>query len=158
METIVHGVTATNQVVPLLVDASGSPIVLGNAYGWYNSAWRKSPPAFGPSNYLLHFVDNTNLAAGTNNLDFATVPANQVWVYTNIYMQYNGTPPTNISAQIATWLLYRQNAPATTVGYDRQGYWPVFPGYWLRMVVAGATAGDDAFFRGTGFIMDLTAT
>ncbi len=92
METIDHGSTSGGVIKPLLVDANGAVIVssivnelpagtqeIGKVqarnYGWISANWQKDPLRIGYSGQVVQNASNTNLPAGTSNLNLAAVPA-----------------------------------------------------------------------------------
>lgn len=127
--------------------------------GWINAAWQKQPLIFGYSGDILRLASNTNLAAGTNQVNDSAVPAGEIWVVTSLSMAYVGTVPTSIRLSIVAatvaYRLFQQNAPVSDMAYDRQGYWIMQEGDNLRCTVLGATAGDDLFFWVNGFRLDI---
>jgi len=128
--------------------------------GWDGSQWRKLTLLFGYTGIYVSSVTNTNLAAGTNTLSDTAVPAGEIHVITNILIRYVGTAPTQISARITsggtTVDLYVLRPPVTAISYDRQGWWVLGPDDVLKLVVLGATAGDDATIDIAGFRMKIT--
>lgn len=129
------------------------------SHGFVNSAWHKDPLRFGYSGNILEHVGSTTLAAGTNNFDTTAVPANKVHVITQMSMIYTGTAPTRIAASHSglgtTRLFFAQLAPVSTGVYDRQGYWVLTPGDFVRFQVTGATLNDDFFGFISGFVVDI---
>jgi hypothetical protein len=145
----VGGRDAAANGYPLRTDNTGELSILGHLL---NRLF-----AFGDT--VFQNVQNTSLAAGTNNLDANAVPANKVNVYTNLGISYTGTT-TNVILAVYVWdganlaLLFAIKAPTSQIEYDRQGWWPVKAGSKIRATVYGATLNDDAYLDVFGFQMD----
>jgi hypothetical protein len=150
------------------VDASGNLVaviladqnVQARGYGWINAAWQKQPMPIGFSAVLSKDTYNPNLVAGQNFLVLPTVPAGEVWVYTNIIFYYIGTVATvQLVAQnvdgVNNPYLFGVGPPVSAQIYDRQGQWFLGPGSYIRLIVNNATAGDDAEIGATGFAFDI---
>lgn len=176
METIVHGKTVGSQVIPLLLDTDGSIIVStivtalpagtneigmiqAREYGWQNAAWRKNPLSFGWSGQVLQAKVITAVA-GTNTNDSDTVPANTIWIITNLLMRYTGTITNvamfcNIFDGTASFGIYSQQPIVSAIDYDRQGQWYLKAGDRLRMSVINATAGDNIRLYAVGYYVSI---
>lgn len=127
--------------------------------GWIASKWQKNPLLFGYSALKTDTVSDTTLAAGTVVMNGATVSAGEIWVITNIAMQYIGTVPTSFQVAIydgaAEHLLFNQLAPVSSQLHDRQGWWIIVAGDNLRYTIDGATLNDDFYGWATGFRIDV---
>jgi len=127
-------------------------------HGYIAGAWQKSPLSFGASGSVSRAFENTGIPTAIYNLDDTAVPAGEMWIITNMAIQYAGTPPTLIAAQIVSGAvvasLYMLRPPIPLQFYDRQGWWVMFPGDFLRCVVYGATVGDDLYMQAWGFRLD----
>ncbi|MDP2324162.1 MAG: hypothetical protein Q8N51_09045, partial [Gammaproteobacteria bacterium] len=129
-------------------------------HGWDGAAWRKLPLLFGYSDTLALEASNLALAAGTNTLDASACPAGYIWVVTSILIMYVGTVPAGIFTDLIsganTLALYRQFSPVSGAGYDRQGFWVLKAGDYLRCVVTGATLNDDLYLHASGYAQAVT--
>ena len=134
---------------------------LVGTHGWIGGAWQKNPLLFGYTSDLFQEVSNTNLPAGTSFINAATVPAGEIWVFTNIAHRYDGTPPAqiltskHIDAIPADAVVFQTLLPVSTQYYDRQGWWVLSEGWYLRSAIVGGTLGDDAYLRAWGFKVDI---
>jgi len=153
---LIHGADSTGKAIPLLVDASGQVIVSRAAKVMVDtSGGDKIISVKGSAN--LRTV-NTNLAAGQNDIDIPTVPANEAWVLTNFTVYYAGTVA-GVTLQLLISSTTLNDVLAVITGitsgvfYDRQGYWLLFPGEIARLRVTGATLGDDAIIFVAGWTM-----
>jgi hypothetical protein len=169
-----------NLVTPVAFNPSGYPLALevdangylkvataaaGNflvgTHGYVNGAWQKNPILFGYSDGLWLFVYNYNLSAGTNILETSAVPANWIWVVTQVNLYYYGTSPSYMECMIihssTVYWLFRQARPVIGRFYDRQGWWILAYNDILRMIISGAVAGDTAILSATGFKVQLNA-
>ena len=166
-------------VTPVAFDPSGYPLALEvdtdghlkvvftspakglvGSHGYVGGAWQKNPILFGYSDRLLININNEALAAGNNALDVDPVPAGWLWVVTNFVIMYAGTSPTCIDVFIcnaATYVfLYRQRSPVSWAAYDRQGWWVLKEGDFIRYSVNGATLNDNLYGFANGFKVQLT--
>lgn len=129
-------------------------------HAWISAAWQKQPIMQGYSDTLRLTLSNTALAAGTNSLIVATVPAGEIWVIENISVRYVGTVTgVSIGAYFdeggTLYVIYLISPPVTNAQYDRQGSWTLKPGDILRLFITGATANDDAHIQAVGRRIDI---
>lgn len=149
-----------NQLKDRLDELERQEYAMAQNHGWVGAAWQKDPIRFGYSELITEGVDNTSLAAGSNNLDTGTVPAGEIWVITNIAIRYDGTV-SSVSLTVALIIdtvlmgIFGQKPPVSTVWYDRQGWWVLDAGDYIRLEVGGATMNDDAYLRVVGFRVDI---
>ena len=133
---------------------------LVGSHGYVNGAWHKNPIELGYSGVVAYDLKNTSLAAGSNNLDSPVVPTGWVWIITAISIMYIGTVPTNIGVNInhdtVMPRIFRQLSPASGAIYDRQGYWVLNEGDYLRGYVTGATLNDDLYLGIYGHAINIT--
>ncbi len=136
--------------------------VLGGApenMGWISGAWQKNPLLLGYSGVVGENVEDFNLLGGNPAVDSTAVPVGEIHVITHIAIRYDGTIPTEIFAQLVqagtAITLFQQIAPVSGLYYDRQGHYFLAPGDFLRMLIIGATAGNDAFMRIAGHRVDI---
>jgi len=154
---LIHGADSTGKAMPLLVDASGRPLVL--SHGWVGGAWQKNPLLLGYSGIVKCVWDNLTLAAGDNTIDGPIVPAGEIWVITAVIAQYVGA--------VATELIMRVNSsgsgiavldvapPTTLINYNNTGTWILAPGDFLQGFVRAAALNDDFRGRGLGYRVDI---
>jgi hypothetical protein len=169
-----------NLVTPVAFNPSGYPLALevdangylkvataaaGNflvgTHGYVSGAWKKNPILFGYSSGLFERNYNPNLSAGTNYLSMSTVPADWIWIVTQVSIFYAGTSPEYIDVSIVHsglfCCLFKYRRPVSSQFYDRQGWWVLEAGDSMYMSIVGATAGDDALLVATGFKVQLAA-
>lgn len=126
---------------------------------WDGSEWRRQPFVFGFSGPAGESVQDTNLGAGNSLLHTTAVSAGEVHVVRQVAFKYIGTAPTSLVA-------YPTNAPATTVvlteytvvsdvWYYAQCWLLLEEGDKMTCSVVGATAGDDLYFRYSGYKMSI---
>ena len=133
---------------------------LVGSHGYVGGAWQKNPILLGYSDRLFVNVYNDALAAGNNDLDVDPVPAGWLWVVTHFAIMYAGTSPDCIDVYIrdatTTVFIYRQQSPVSWAAYDRQGWWVLKEGDFIRYHVYGATLNDDLLGFASGFKVQLT--
>ncbi len=168
---IIAGLVSGSTYVPLLLDASGRVTlavqdagatkrpVLCDGSGRVYMAIKGDDKIFSMEDQYTEAVSNTNLAAGTNLLNSTTVPAGKVYVITNISIRYDGTVAgvalSVYSYKGATFAnVFSINTVVSIQYYDRQVNIPLVAGGFIRLIVTGATAGNDAYLDVTGYIMD----
>lgn len=107
-------------------------------------------------------VSNTNLAAGTNYLTSGAVPANKIWVMQNLsYMYVGAVAAVTLNPGYVAAGGYQY---FTTVNPPVSGRWygqlagdiVLIATNYVCLVVLGATAGDDAYFKWCGYQMDIS--
>ena len=128
--------------------------------GYIGGAWRKDPLRFGYSGQVVNQVVTTTLAAGVNDLDTGAVPADTIWVITQLSAAYVGTIGTvNLFVQHVTGatlrVLFSESHVVTSEYIDRQGWWVAAAGDKFRLRVTGATLNDDAYFNANGFYVSI---
>lgn len=137
---------------------------MNNAHGWINGAWQKAGMPLNFSSVLRDRQSNTNLNAGTNQLDSATVPAGEIWVVTQIVYRYIGTVSSCslfVSINDGSTDTYLENVNSGTVTsallYKVNGAGPVIlsPGEKIRLTIFSATATDDAGLYISGYKVDI---
>src|SRR5438046_1040056 len=98
---IIFGKDATDNILPLLLDASGNIIVSASQLTTTGGKIKvdasgrlivdgETPSLFRPTPKTTLF-SNTALPAGTSVQTLATVPSGEIWRFTMISMQYVGT-------------------------------------------------------------------
>ena len=132
---------------------------LAGLCGHTGTAWQKQGILWGYNDTVSEEVENTNLAAGYNQLLGTLVPSGEVWVITGASIRYTGTSPTSIvlAAFIgAVGIVYVVQATPTS------GLWypcvitAILKGDdQMRAEVFGATATDDFVMRYAGYKMRL---
>lgn len=128
-------------------------------WAWDGTVWRKQPLLYGYTSALGARKINNALAAGNNTLDIDAVPADEIWVVTNLAMRYTGTAPTRMTVTLTIdsigYSTYRQETVVTQEVYDRQGWWVLAEGDQISMVIIGATLNDTAAVWATGFTTSI---
>ena len=155
---VFFGLDANSKARPLLVDSEGR--VLVSAQGFINGAFQKSPLPFGPSRQQIDNVTNNSIVAGTSNQFNASVPAGEVWVFTNISILTSaaiaaGYINISIAGAGGSANLFRQPTPAASILYTVQGYWVLFPGAYINYLIVGGVGGAIFVGSATGFAMDI---
>ncbi len=168
---IVSGFVTGSTYTPLLLDASGRVLlaaedagavkrpVLCDDAGRLYIAIKGDDKIFSLDDQYVQVVSNTNLAAGTNTLSSTTVPAGKVYVINNISVRYDGTVA-GVALTVYVYKgagfanVYSINTVTTAQYYDRQVSLPIVAGGFIRLIVTGATAGNDAYLEVAGYIMD----
>lgn len=133
--------------------------IQARSYGWYSSAWQKNPLTYGYSNTAELYESDTNLPAGTANLDTTAISAGEVWRIT-----YIGIFPVSASmTQIGLYLrrggtsypIKIDNTPVTSV-------WDTFvvditlkESDSFRLQMANATLNDDLYISMLGYKFDV---
>jgi len=145
-------------MVPVLADANG--VLAVSNYGWIGGANQRNPLSFGFSAAVHRSISNADLAAGNNTIDDTPVPAGEIWIITNIVISYTGTVAGVVINACCisgggSYNLYEQRPPVSGQWYDRQGWWVLAPGDYLRWGCSGATAGDDGVLRSVGIRVDI---
>jgi hypothetical protein len=129
-------------------------------HGYIGGAWQKDPISFGYSAQITGNFSNTNLSAGSNTLSGDTVPAGEIWVITNISVQYSGT----VTSVILQAVLLMNSIsmpvgvaapPVSGVNNPFQGWWVLAAGDIPRAVCSNATSGDDMYLVYSGFRVDI---
>jgi hypothetical protein len=112
---------------------------------------------FGFHAILEEALSNTALAAGTNYLDGAAVPAGEIWWIGRAAIVYSGTVPTRMllyPSGLATYLpVLQQLAPVSGQWYLGEVGIYIQVGDFMRLEVTGATLNDDMYLRYAGLKM-----
>jgi len=128
-------------------------------WGFDGNVWRKLQLLFGFGGIVEEALADTNLDAGTNYLNGAAVPAGEIWVVQNITVRYLGTAPSQmlvIVNGLASGLsLLNVANPSQDFWYTWQGSCILQEGDYVRLIVYGATAGDEVYFRYAGYRMEI---
>lgn len=66
-------------------------------HGYVSSTWQKQPLQFGYSDVYGEYFREDNVAAGSHDLTFGTVPAGEIWVVTNYIAYCTTSNPSTIS-------------------------------------------------------------
>lgn len=100
-------------------------------------------------------LSDTSLDAGTNSLIGTAVPAGEVHVVTQVAVLYTGTVPTKVLiapvGTPGTPVYLEQWSPASGQWYYSSINVLLQEGDYIGCTVTGATAGDDLFFRYSGY-------
>ena len=128
-------------------------------HGFYSDEWQKQPLVWGFSGVVALDELNTNASAGTNQLPFDTVPADEV----HMYYAVGAVNYTNV-ATVVVWSLYHGGTGYTFYRYLNipAGYFFVAPnptvcgpGDYLNVTIQGCVAGDTIRATATGYKMKL---
>jgi hypothetical protein len=127
--------------------------------GYYSGAWHKAPLPFGPSDVHASTVSNLALAAGQSNQDFPALTGNAFTVIKHVVVRYTGTIGAGtylILGRVlaATFYPIKEFRALTSGVYsDWVGDIVLGPAETLRVIVLGATAGDDFVGYSHGYYM-----
>lgn len=128
-------------------------------WAWDGTVWRKQPLLYGYTSVLGARKINNALAAGNVSLDIDAVPADEIWIVTNLAMRYSGTAPTRMTVTVTIdsigYSLYREETVVSNEIYDRQGWWVLAEGDQISLGIIGATLNDAASIWATGFITSI---
>lgn len=147
---LVSGVSLFSGATALLLDSSGRAIVRG--YGLND--------LFGFSAAYQDYHNIASLSAGTNNYDFGTVPAGEIWIVTHVWSSYTGTI-TNVVMQFGVWdgannYTMTTIKPVTTaVGIASLANAIAKAGQNFRYTVLGATATNSSAATVLGYKMKV---
>lgn len=165
-ERVVFGFDGANYRV-VKVDTDGNLVIAlktiedvqANSYGWQGADWRKDPLRLGYSDTLKVSWSDTNLAAGTNTVVSAAVPADTLWVGTSFALQVISATVTSFSYALTmggtTMVLQQRRSPVTSIYYGITGEFVLKAGDMFAALVYGATAGDNLYARVTGYSIDI---
>lgn len=146
---IIHGVDSTGKQIPLLVDASGRPLVL--SHGWVNGAAYKQPIILGYSGDYSQEVSDLNAAAGTVTLTGTTVPAGEIWDVQAIFGLDVQTNVTYLSLRITVnaipIALIRAASPGINIPVVWNGHIILSEGDSVNAQFIGTVLGDDIYLR-----------
>ena len=177
--TLTHGQDVNNNLVPLLLDASGKILIYGTIQAQLVAGAAdiggvdvltmpvtqvQSTQADKLFSYLSPLIGTTgpiSLAAGVNTLTVYTIPANRVGHVSMITAQYNGTVTNVVLAP--QFVIGGKNI---YVGYTK----PIVSGTWytwivdgilaaadaVNIVIVGATLNDTAYTATCGYLMHNT--
>lgn len=169
-QPLTFGLAPGNEVKPLLLDASGNVLVAGHiptagemgwsvdGNGYQYVTGRFDNTLLSIRNEWHEHYDNTNLPAGTTTIDFTAADIDQVIHVNDIYTRYVGT----ITNVVLTWSItdsfdvieFATYKPATSnIGQSQVHDLYVPSGWWVRLVCAGATLGNDLFANYLGYQM-----
>lgn len=136
--SLIYGKQTTNEITPVLVDASGHIIIDG-----------ASPSLFRPVSKITGFI-NLTLPAGASDQVIATVPAGETWRMTTFSYLYIGTVvglQMNANVYDGTNIFYfdAQNPVVNGKVYVVTINAVLPAGYKVRVSLAGATLNDDLY-------------
>ena len=171
--TIIHGNYNDQNIIPILVDATGKPIVvLGAGTSAIGTVEVTSAPVtevtskggdkiLGIESVIQGYYTNTNLPAGGSYLMGGQVPVNKYWHITAIGVVYIGT----VTGVLLRLLLYNgtnefifinQITPLNALWYSSSVNVIMKAGDYIRAYVGGATAGDNVSLYYLGYQMDVS--
>lgn len=169
MTNPIQGLTSTGRMVPVLVDATGRPLVVLDAITGAavpvtqgTSPWIVAADGgdkiFSVEAPIALDVSNTALAAGSNTLTTTAVPVSKLWIITHISWKYVGTVAT---VQLVPFLTIGGVAvqvtsnipPVSNQWYDRQGQFVMGAADTISLQILFATLNDDGFLRASGYQM-----
>lgn len=115
---------------------------------------------FSFNSMLTEQIEDLNLDNGNNTLSEPAVPAGVIWVVTNVMLYYSGTPPTRMYARVERILgdeyFAREDTVVSGTYYPfNVGHIFLREGERLEMRIIGATNGDDARMRFSGYKMAI---
>lgn len=158
---LIHGQTSTNLLTPLLVDATGRPLVVLDSVtgGVVTVQATGGDKIFAYESAVYQNISNAALAAGTNQLVTATVGTGKVWIVSSIAIRYIGVVATvQLFARVyngATFVTaFHISPPVSGQIYDRQGQWIVPATGYVDLIVLNATLNDSAELHVNGYQMD----
>jgi hypothetical protein len=159
MMGLIHGVTAGQVLVPLLVDANGSPLVFSQAEGYFSGTYVKQPLIPGYLGKVQGQVLVGAAPAGTNVLAAPAVPANRAWVITNAHLQDATSAPTSLALDVGvgiTNVKFYNNYGSLVAGqyYGWTGWVLITAGDFLRGIIRGVTLNDSLDFQWYGYYFD----
>lgn len=127
-------------------------------FGWISSAWQKNPLALGYSSPLIKQYVNDAPTGSNPNIDTDTVPSGELWVITNITERATFSSAAGIRCMFHdnsnACVLYVIDSPTSLINYDRQGYWVLPAGAYLRMTLQTAVGDSQLVIWITGFIVE----
>lgn len=128
-------------------------------WGFDGTVWRKLPLVWGYSDRYAQLASNTNLPAGTSDVDGSTVPSSEVWVVTGMcitvasatitqirFAFYNGSDRVDVHAI---------DDPVNVFPNGWAGQLILKTGDCARARVYTATAGDDCWLNVWGYKMKV---
>ena len=123
------------------------------------SAWVKSNLLWGYNDVVSEAVDDLNLAAGTNSVVGATVPAGEVWIVSTITGVVVSATASILNLFITVGgidiIIKAVTPPTSGAVYLETGQFVLKAGDKVFIRVFTATAGDDAYLRYAGYKMRL---
>lgn len=137
-EVVVDGKTSGGVATPLLVDASGHPIIDG-----------ASPSLLRPIPKSIRFV-NLALPAGTSTQTGLTVPANSIYRLTHFAMRYDGTVAgvklyAIVNTGVDSIVFAFVTPPVSGSVYPQVVNILLNAGWTVEVLVLGATLNDDLY-------------
>ena len=158
---LIHGQTASNILTPLLVDATGRPLVVldgvtGSVVTVQASGGDK---LFSMESVVERVYANTALAAGSKKLDSDAVPTSKVWVISVVVYRYDGTTAgVELQPQVihdsGPVPIENKVGPTSTTYYRANGPFYLDAGDFIRLNISGAVLNDDAYIALHGYQMD----
>jgi hypothetical protein len=142
-----------------MITDPAQPFFKDGQWAWDGSQWRRQPLMFGFSGVAGESLSNTNLSAGVNNLDSTPVVAGEIVVVRQVSFAYIGTVPLYIvlyavSVALGPFLL-TEYTPVSAQECRAQCFQILEEGHYLRCHVPNATAGDDLYFKYSGYKMSI---
>ena len=147
-------------VLPAVTDPSDPYFKDGN-WGWDGTQWRKLNLVWGLYEQYYEEEGNPDADAGTNTLDFSTVPPGEVWIITAA-----SAVDVDSAALVVGFILqgtgkYGYLANKVPIAANEicafQCNWILEPGDNLRAYFLGCTALDDIRAYANGYKMQITA-
>lgn len=127
--------------------------------GYYSDAWQKDPIRLGYSDTVDEAKSDTNLGAGTNNLDSTPVPSGEIWIITNVIIRIASTTITRL---IPSFEKSGESYPLDDIITPTANIWLPYSLYTIlneedliRVSCYNASAGDDMYLSYMGFKIDL---
>jgi hypothetical protein len=140
------------------VGANNEPLLERAGYVWNGENWVKQPPIYGYTDTYVAYVFNTNLSGGITFLDLPAIPAGNVAVVTAITFRYDGTVPGEVQVVLRVdggdYIIESNYAVVSARYITVRGNFYLGPGDNVRLTLASATAGDDAYLYATGYKME----
>lgn len=153
-QLVAYGLNGANSPTKLLIDADGRLTVTRESYqhGYISGAWQKQPIQQGYSAVIRGNYVNSDLAAGTNTISGATVPAGEIWIVEAVSAYYNGTVATvtlrmYVNSSSVDYTLVTITTVVSGIWYPVVGSWSLAPGENLALIIANATIHNSANFR-----------
>jgi hypothetical protein len=127
-------------------------------HGLIDNEWQKSPLPFGASDTVGRDVNTSSAPSANYTVSDTPVPAGEVWVITNLSTIILGTAPAILRAWVVLngvdTVIFGLTPPVVSTYYDRQGWWVMFPGDYLKIEQIAGTIGNAFFLYGTGFLYE----
>jgi hypothetical protein len=155
---IIFGKDSADNILPLLLDASGNIIVSASQLTTTGGKIavdasgnvlisQTEPSILNPTQKIVR-VDNSNLPAGTSVQTVATIPANQIWRMTTFCMQYSGTVAgvsmrARLNDGVTTYPFLFQSTVVSAFTYSIVVNMLLIGGWSADVSIGGATLNDD---------------